>query len=108
MEEQIPASNIPQPAPAPMPTPGAITPELLEAMKAQARQSAIQQALEERAAFEGQRRAAPAPRVVYLRRNLTVAEVILLFAVSCGIVLGVQAAWNYGSKLLPTIEIRVK
>jgi len=108
MEEQIPASNIPQQAAPAIPGPGGITPELLESMKAQAREAAIQQAMRERAAYEGVRPSLPSPKIVYLRRNLTVAEVILLFAISCGTVLGLQAAWHHGSKLIPSIEIRVK
>lgn len=107
MEEQIPASSIPQPQ---GPTPGApyemnrLTPEMIEALKAQARQSAIKQVLEERAASYQP----PAPQVVYLRRNLTVAELGLILLLSCGIVTGIQAAWNLGSNLLPRIEIKVK
>jgi hypothetical protein len=46
--------------------------------------------------------------VVYLRRNLTVAEFILIFAISCGIVVGGQTIWNFGAKFLPSIEIKVK
>jgi hypothetical protein len=107
MEEQIPASNVSQPQPA---VPGApyginqLTPEMLDALKAQARQNAIKQVIEERAASYQ----APAPQVVYLRRNLTVAELGLILLLSCGIVTGIQAAWNFGSNLLPRIEIKVK
>lgn len=107
MEEQIPASSVPQPQ---APGPGSpyemnrLTPEMLEALKAQARQSAIKQVFEERAASYQ----APTPQVVYLRRNLTVAELGLILLISCGIVTGVQAAWNFSSNLLPRIEIKVK
>jgi hypothetical protein len=45
---------------------------------------------------------------VYVRRNLTVAELIVTIFLACGIVLGVQAGWNFSSKLLPRIEIKVK
>lgn len=103
MEEQVPPSNAPQPS-APMP--GQITPEMLEVLKAQARQNAIKQALEERAAAT-QYQSSPQPQVVYVRRNLTVAELGLIFLISCGIVTGIQAAWNFGSNLLPRIEIKV-
>jgi hypothetical protein len=86
-----------------------LTPEILASLKARAKQDAIQQVLE-------QRMAAPAPvtqsqappKVVYVRRNLTVAELILIFALSCGSVLGIQAVWNFASTVLPSIEIKVK
>ncbi len=107
MEEQIPASNIPQPQ---APTPGTthemnrLTPEMLEALKAQARQKAIKQVFEERAASYQ----APTPQVVYLRRNFTAAELGLILLLSCGVVAVIQAAWNFGANLLPRIEIKVK
>jgi hypothetical protein len=107
MEEQISASNIPQPQAA---APGApyemnrLTPEMLEALKAQARQNAIQQVIEE-SVVQYQ---APASQVVYVRRNLTVAELGLVFLLAFGIVTGVQVAWNFGSTFLPRIEIKVK
>lgn len=102
MEEQVPPSSAPQ---APSSLPGQITPEMLEIFKAQARQNAIQQVLEERAAPYQ----VPAPpQIVYLRRNLTVAELGLILLLACGIVTGVQAAWNLGVNLLPRIEIKVK
>lgn len=107
MEEQIPAPSIPQPQ---VPPSGAsyemnrLTPEMLEALKAQARQNAIRQVIEERATPYQ----TPAPQVVYLRRNLTVAELGLILLISCGVVTGIQAAWNFGSNLLPRIEIKVK
>jgi hypothetical protein len=102
MEEQVPPSSAPQIS---TPLPGQITPEMIEAFKAQARQKAIQQVLEERSA---QYQAQPRPQVVYVRRNLTVAELGLILLIACGIVTGVQAAWNFGSNLLPRIEIKVK
>jgi len=52
--------------------------------------------------------ATPQPSVVYIRRNLTVAELIVVFAIACGLVTGIQAIWNTGSRFLPSIEIRVK
>ena len=66
-----------------------ITPEQLEEMKFMARQQAIQQ------------------EVVYVRRNLTVAEVIVVFIISCGLVFGIQASWNFATNVLPKIEIKV-
>jgi hypothetical protein len=127
MEDQVAPSNPPQ-ASGQDPNaffPGTITPELLEALKAQARQNAIKQALEENNASSRplmpqqsvafpprQGRNVPEfvepPQIVYVRRNLTVAELIVVFAISCGLVLGIQGAWNLGSRFLPSIEIRVK
>lgn len=111
MEEQITPS-----APAPtslQPTMPTITPEMVEQMKARAREEAIRIAMEQRQANPAPQLPVPAdfqraPQVVYVRRNLTVAELILTVFLACGIVLGVQAGWNFGSKLLPRIEIKVK
>jgi hypothetical protein len=120
MENQVVPSNAPQPQ-IPLQQPE-ITTETLEAMKAQARQMAIQQATAQR--LEQQQppqapfypptqqytlsRISEQPQVVYVRRNLTVAELILIFVISCGIVVGGQTAWNLGAKFLPSIEIKVK
>lgn len=98
MEDQIPAS---QP-----PLPPQITPEQLEAMKARARELAIQQTLAEQASL--QRPTGSQPQIVYVRRNFTVAELLLVILLSCGIVTGIQAGWNFTSNLLPKIEIRVR
>jgi hypothetical protein len=98
MEDQIPAS---QP-----PLPPQITPEQLEAMKARARELAIQQTLAEEGRF--QRPPELQPRIVYVRRNFTVAELLLVILLSCGIVTGIQVGWNTISNLLPKIEIRVR
>lgn len=95
MEDQIPSSQIAQP--------GTITPEQLAAMKARAKELAIQQTL----AQQAQTTVAPS-RVVYVRRNLTVAELLLLILLSCGIVTGIQWSWNTISNLLPRIEIKVR
>lgn len=106
MEEQIPASNIPQSVP-PSPgaaVPGQLTPDMVQFLKYQAKQQAIQQLVEQR---EQQPRPLE-PQIVYLRRNLTVAELGLIILLACGLVTGVQAAWNFGSNLLPRIEIKVK
>tara|TARA_S200002703_G_scaffold80254_1_gene69193 strand:- start:5207 stop:5728 length:522 start_codon:yes stop_codon:yes gene_type:complete len=43
-----------------------------------------------------------------VRRNLTLAELILIFAVATGSVLGVQAIWAFTTDFLPRIEIRAK
>jgi hypothetical protein len=98
MEDQIPAS---QP-----PLPPQITPEQLEALKARARELAIQQTLAEEGRV--QRSPGPQPQIVYVRRNLTVAELLLVILLSCGIVTGIQVSWNFVSNLLPKIEIRVR
>lgn len=108
MENQIPASQVPMesiPAPGPVPSPtpiqGQITLEQLEEMKARAREIAVQQTLN--------RSAAPyQPKVVYIRRNLTVAELILVFLLSSGVVLGIQGVAYLATNYLPRIEIKVK
>ena len=55
---------------------------------------------------------APTPQVTeqvrVIRRNLTLAELILIFAIATGSVLGVQGIWAFTTDLLPRIEIRVK
>ena len=59
---------------------------------------------------------APAPQVTeqvteqvrVIRRNLTLAELILIFAIATGSVLGVQGIWAFTTDLLPRIEIRAK
>jgi hypothetical protein len=111
MEEQLtPSAPAPVSIPPSMPT---ITPEMVEQMKARAREEAIRIAMEQRQANPAPQLQVSAdfqraPQVVYVRRNLTVAELILTVFLACGIVLGVQAGWNFGSKLLPRIEIKVK
>ena len=50
----------------------------------------------------------PEPKVVYVRRNLTLAELILVFALSVGMVTGVQFVWQVVTDILPRIEIRDK
>ncbi len=77
-----------------------ITPEQLEEMKMMARQQAIQQITQ-------QRQSVQQPEVVYVRRNLTVAEVIVVFIISCGLVFGIQASWNFATNVFPKIEIKV-
>lgn len=95
MEEQIPPSQPPMPP--------QITPEQLEQMKAQARELALRQTI-------AQQMATPKPeqQIVYVRRNLTVAELLLVFVISCGIVTGIQWTWNFATNILPKIEIKVR
>lgn len=104
MEEQIPSSIPPQ---SNQPIPGQITPETLEMMKQQAREMAIAQYMSQQ-----QQPVAPPPgpkpEVVYVPRNLTVAELILIFVLSMGMVVGIQAGWKFVSETLPRIEIRMK
>ena len=99
MEDQIPPS---QPSIPQIPE-GSISPAQLAEMKARAMEMAIQQGIQQQTVQTQQ-----GPRVVYVRRNWTVAELLLLFAVACGIVTGIQQIWNYGTNVLPRIEIRVK
>ena len=48
------------------------------------------------------------PKVVYVRRNFTVAELLVTFLIACAVVLGGQFAWNFFTDVLPRIEIREK
>ena len=95
MEEQVPPS---QPPINPQ-----ITPEQLEQMKARARELAIQQTLAQKAPISP-----PQPQVIYVRRNLTIAEIVVILLLSCGLVTGVQFTWNIVSDFLPKVEIKVK
>ena len=138
MQEQIPSSN-----PAQVdeqlqyeqsyqePT---FNPENLEALKARARDLAMQQAIAARgmqipnnplasppmpkppqvperpqpAPTPNYQAPAPQPNVVYLRRNLTIAEILIILALSTGILAGVQFAWGFSTDILSRIEIREK
>jgi hypothetical protein len=102
MEEQV----LPSQAPMQSPPEPQITPEQLAELKAIARQRAIQQTLEQRAAAPELQQ--QQPQVVYVRRNLTVAELLLVILLSCGIVTGIQVTWNTVSNLLPRIEVKVR
>lgn len=104
MEEQIPSSSVPS---SNVPLPGQITPEQLELLKARARELAIQQVLSQ-PQEQPVSPYVPQSKVVYVRRNLTVAELLLLLLLSCGIVTGVQWSWNTVSNLIPKIEIKVR
>ena len=48
------------------------------------------------------------PQVVYVRRNLTVAEILVMLALSCVLVTGVQFVGGKLLEILPRIEVRVK
>ena len=95
MEEQVPPS---QPPVNPQ-----ITPEQLQQMKARARDLAIQQTLAQNAPV-----LPPQPQVIYVRRNLTLAEIVIILLLSCGLVTGVQFTWNVVNDFLPRLEINVK
>ena len=92
MDSQLPSNQEPQQ--------NQITPEQLQQMKMIARQQAMQQVIQQRQAEEQQ-------KIVYVRRNLTVAEVIIVFIISCGLVFGIQTSWNFATNVLPKIEIKV-
>ena len=77
-----------------------ITPDQLEQMKQIAIQRAVQQVINSPAT-------PPQQRIVYVRRNLTVAEVIDVLIISCGIVLGIQLSCNFATNILPRIEVKV-
>ena len=95
MEEQVPPS---QPPINPQ-----ITPEQLEQMKARARELSIQQTLAQKAPISP-----PQPQVIYVRMNLTIAEIVVILLLSCGLVTGVQFTWNVVNDFLPRLEINVK
>jgi hypothetical protein len=107
---QPPAQQEPQLQDVPLPT----MPDV-EAMKAQARELAIQQFLATRAAMPPQPiqptqvvQQSIEPKVIYVRRNLTVAELIVVFAIACGLVIGVPNLWKFTTDRLPQIEIKMK
>lgn len=111
MENQVPASQVPGPQgealpqnqPTPGPLQGQITAEQLEYMKARAKEMAIQQAL-----LKQQAQPQAMQNIVYVRRNLTVAELLLVFALAFGVSLGIQGIWTAATTYLPRIEIKVK
>lgn len=83
----------------------------VEAMKARARELAIQQYLASKATPTEFIQSSPPmeqPRIIYLRRNLTVAELIIVFAISCGIVYGIPSVVKFVADKLPQIEVKVK
>ena len=48
------------------------------------------------------------PQVVYVRRNLSLAELVVVFAISFASVVCIQTGWSFATDLLPRIEIRDK
>lgn len=97
MEDQVPSSTVPPAQPG-------ITAEQLAEMKRLALERAIQQYQSQQISPQETRQ----PEIVYVRRNMTIAELILILALSCGIVTGIQFTWNFATDILSRIEIRAK
>lgn len=131
MEDQVPSSNIPQQAgnyyqnpegpryqnPAEFaaaqqqqPAPN------FQEMRRIALEQAIQQVTQQQTPATAQPQYNPQPvpteqvteQVRVVRRNLTLAELILIFAIAAGSVLGIQGLWSFATDVLPRIEIRAK
>jgi hypothetical protein len=111
MEEQGTPEQFSQPAPqASFQVPN-IPFEAFELMKARAREEAMRITLEQQAGTlrPGPKPSqVPTPNVIYVRRNLTVAELLLTLLLACGLVTGIPVAWKTVSNFLPHIEINVK
>ena len=115
------------PEPQPAQQPGVIfnRPDF-QAMREQALQDAIAQVTQRQATGEQQQQFVqlpvqqPAPisqplvqpqvehQVIYVKRNITLAEIIVVFAITTGCVLGIQGAWTLATDILPRIEIKDK
>jgi hypothetical protein len=135
MEDQVPSSNIPQEqgnyyqnpegprfqnpaqfstATQPLQEQPPVAPDFQE-MRRLALEQAIQQVTQQpvpqpiaQVAPQAPQYSQPETNTVYVRRNLTLAELLVMFALSCGLVLGLQASWFIATDLLPRIEIREK
>ncbi|MBG45455.1 MAG: hypothetical protein CMB76_02920 [Euryarchaeota archaeon] len=77
----------------------------IEEMKAIARENAIREVIEEKQ--QQQLLQNQQQEIVYVKRNLTIAEIIVMFAITTGIVLGVQGIWKFSHDFLPRIEIKI-
>ena len=87
MEDQVPSSFVTESkAPEAPAMPPGITAEQLGEMKRIALERAIQQHQQNQ---QNQQVAPQQPEVVYVRRNFTVAELLLVLIISCGLVAGV-------------------
>ena len=115
------------PEPQPAQQPGVVfnRPDF-QAMREQALQDAIAQVTQRQATGEQQQQfvqlpvqqPAPVsqplvqpqvePQVIYVKRNLTLAEIIIVFAITTGCVLGIQGIWTVATDILPRIEIKDK
>lgn len=113
MDEQVQSSTPPELRQLPK-----LSAEQVEMLKAVARERAIAQASSD-AQPQAQRIVTPPPslvppqsqqqpQIIYLRRNFTVAEILLVLLLSCGLVTGTQFLWGLGSRMIPQIEIKVK
>jgi hypothetical protein len=120
VEEQIPSSNFP---PDQQMQGGQITPDQLEQIKARAREAAILQTYAQQQKPVEYQIGEPlppgpyapipsinplSPKIVYVKRSLTVAEIILMLLLSCGIVFGVQVGGGFLLNNMPRIEIKLK
>lgn len=118
MDEQIPSSNLP-------PVQQGITPEQLEQLKARAREAAILQTYTQQqqksVEYQTNEPLLPntyymptppinptTPKIIYVKRSLTVAEIILMLFLSCGIVFGMQVGGGFLLNNMPRIEIKLK
>jgi len=101
--------NKPQPQPEPIRVPEVSN---FAALKQKALQDAIEQVTQKKLESPQipiqQTQTIPKPNVVYVRRNLTIAELVLIFTIAVFGVLGVQAGVGFVSDILPRIEIRDK
>lgn len=118
-DELTSSKEPPQQAIYQQPLTGQLSPENLEQMKQQARELAVAQYYAQqrgnlapdpkpKTTYEINQPLQIQPKVVYVRRNLTIAELLLLLAVSCGLVYGIPATWNLATQTVPRIEIRMK
>jgi len=138
MEDQVPSSNIPQqegdyyvdPAGERYQNPAEFNqaqmqmPEKrsfnFEEMRQKALQDAIQQVTAKRSVEQEQPMQMPfkqevpvvtsnlTPQIVYVKRNMTLAELLLTLLLACGIVTGVQFTWSFATDLISRIEIKGK
>ena len=116
MEEQFsseqvaaPEPQIPQPSFQVPPSVPGVSPAMLEQMKARAREEAIRLTFEQRNQLvPPQQPRVPEPNIIYARRNLTVAELLIVFLLACGTVTGIQYGWKAASSLVPHVEIKIK
>ena len=111
MEDQVTSSQEyqnPVQSPAPQPQQPGVQFNMpdFQAMRREAMAKAVQQVTGQ--PMVNAPIAQPQPKVVYVRRNLTLAELILVFAIASLGVIGVQAGWNFATDVLPRIEVRDK
>ena len=118
-----------RPPQVPMPETPPFTGVDIESLKRQARELAIQQTLAQNqyqmqqtspqkpvsqsptlSSFAPQpvQQLVQEPEIVYVRRNLTIAELIVVFAISLVLVSGGQFVFSALSNHLPKLEIKVK